>query len=103
MTWEITMPVISTAHIKQETSAWLTNQKNRYIVAAKYPEGFFVSILDDMYDLGETELRITYPEVPTELMNTLLWAHRKGYYWVRLDCDGDIIEELPTFEWEIKL
>ena len=107
MTWEILVPVLSTAHIKLETSIYLDllnkSKAQQAMIVAKYPEGYFVSQLEDMEDLGEAELRLKYYDVPEELMNILRWAYRKDYPWVRLDCDGDVVEELPTFAREVKL
>lgn len=107
MTWEIRVPVISTAHIKLETSVYLDllskSKLPQAMIVAKYPQGYFVSQLEDMYDLGAAELRVKYYDVPAELLGILLWADNKLYRWIRLDRDGDVIKELPTFEWEIKL
>ena len=107
MTWEILVPVLSTAHIKPETSNWLKQHTRRgqamVITVAEYPEGYFIGPLQGIDELGKAELRLTYFGVPEDLLNLLVWAARKGYYWVRLDCAGDTVEELPTFEWEVKL
>lgn len=107
MRWEILVPVITTAHIKPDTARWLTlrseNKSFTSMIVAEYPDGYFVSQLEDMDDLGEAELRLKYYDVPEELMGILRWAYRKDYPWVRLDRDGDVVDELPTFDWDVRL
>lgn len=93
--WIMTVPVISTAHIKPETAKFLEFGETAGIQS---------------YDLGDCGLLIfcgaptdtpldgleDYPDI-TEVMR---WARANGSNgWVRLDAAGDVIDALPQYEW----
>jgi hypothetical protein len=85
--WEMTIPVLSTAHIKETTLDALAAGSPERL--ALYPEGAFVRI-----QAGK------FADIP-ELLPIAAWF-RKHYpeeHWLRLDPDGDVIKGLPTFEW----
>jgi hypothetical protein len=75
----MTIPVISTGHVRQETFG-------QFVGAADYLEGAFVNV--------EVE---TVPEM--DLIRAWMRANYPNQHWVRLDRDGDQIEGLPHFEW----
>jgi hypothetical protein len=86
--WVMHVPVLSTSHIKQET---LNNLGPEFQVLSM-KEGAFVWIGTEAYASANT---------PEELKPVIRWmnsAHPKEW-WVRFDRDGDIIPELPAFEW----
>jgi hypothetical protein len=88
--WEMTIPVLSTAHIKETTLDALAAASPENI--ALYPEGAFVNICQTEAD--------AFARAP-ELSPVATWF-RKSYpteHWIRFDRDGDIINKLPTFEW----
>ena len=93
--WIMAVPVVSTAHIKPETAKFLEFEETAGIQS---------------YDLGDCGLLIfcgvladtlpdnleDYPDI-TEVMR---WARANGSNgWVRLDAAGDVIDELPQYEW----
>ena len=86
--WVMHVPVLSTSHIEQET---LNNLGPEFQVL-RMKEGAFVWIGTEAYASANT---------PEELKPVIRWmnsAYPKEW-WVRFDRDGDIIPELPTFEW----
>lgn len=86
--WMMHVPVLSTSHIKQET---LNNLGSEFQVLT-LNEGAFVWIGSDAYASANT---------PEELKPVIRWMNNTypKEWWVRFDRDGDIIPELPVFEW----
>ena len=78
---------VSTQHVRPETVEQLNDLD--YMQTVWTPSGFFISChaeADDQYE--------------PELMDIIAWAgerHRADY--ILLDCDGEIHNELETFEW----
>ena len=86
--WMMHVPVLSTSHIKQET---LNNLGSEFQVLNPN-EGAFVWIGSDAYASANT---------PEELKPVIRWMNNTypKEWWVRFDRDGDVIQELPAFEW----
>jgi hypothetical protein len=99
--------VLSTAHIQQSTSGFLTeigNNENDEVpfrfVDHQYGYIIFVSssILgkDNISDAAEyAQLLENFPD----LYNLIRYAAENGCTMINLDRDGDTIDDLPTFEW----
>ena len=87
------VPVISTAHINASTSETLDAAVRASVLedVVAMPGGWLVY----GYPLGPTEDATTTPD----LVRLRAWAGERGYSWIRLDADGDLIPELPTFVW----
>ncbi len=95
--WVLTVPVISTAHITEETNKLLIEKGDMlfWMTSATYEDGFFVSVPSD-------ELSESWPkgqEPPSDLAAVWAWARDNKFDWVRLDSSGDVIEHLPTYDW----
>lgn len=86
----ITMPVISTCHITEATDRLLQDEgdRNPWTIVAPYSEGAFVYVQPENMD-GQ----------PAEFADIFAWARKHGHHWVRIDADGDVIEELPSYDW----
>ena len=90
------MLTLSTAHIKEET-AELFN-------AFEIP--FDICIYDkesglDHYGWFLTEWDLSQKaNIPLDLLACFRLAERNGCDWLCLDCDGQITELLPTYEWK---
>ena len=86
--WMMHVPVLSTSHIKHET---LNNLGSEFQVL-NMKEGAFVWIGSNAYASANT---------PEELQPVIRWMNNTypKEWWVRFDRDGDIIPELPVFEW----
>lgn len=83
--WTMTIPVLSTEHLKPETRVWLTTTED--ILCAHCEEILFVFIPDDP------------PNMPVDLVTVFDWVREAGYAWVRFDEAGDYIPDLPKYEW----
>ena len=87
---------ISTAHITAKTGAWLEefagepvgDQPADFPNVGSLPYGYFLYADEQPLD--------TWPE---DLVLIMKWARVNGLEWVRLDQDGDQIEELKSYEW----
>lgn len=101
-TWVMRIPVISSRHVDRVTMERLSGVNDFDLKVIAYPEGVFTSIPScwtedgdpDDVDPNEPDLGL-----PAELANCLRWAGAHGFYWVRLDWDGDIIDGLRVFDW----
>jgi hypothetical protein len=85
--WILTMPVISTAHVTEEADAYLrTSTTDEFKNAvAPWEGGYFI------YVAGCE---------PHEGLSAVFdWALKNDYDWIRLDRDGDIVPELPQYNW----
>lgn len=86
--WVMHVPVLSTSHIKQE----VLNNLGPEFQVLNMKEGAFVWIGSDAYASANTS---------EELKPVIRWMNNRypKEWWVRFDRDGDIIPELPAFEW----
>lgn len=90
------MITISTAHIRKETADDLGSTMNtRYVgwmqwfsYYDKADYGWFIPT-----DYVEFEM------LPKDLADCIRFALRHGCDWLCLDCDGEIVDSLPTYEW----
>lgn len=94
-----TIPVISTAHITEEVAKQLRRNPYRWCAGTAFSDyGFFLFLDDPTPERGDT--------VPQCLLDILDWRmklEREGKLdnsrWVRLDCDADPVDGLPTYDW----
>ncbi|MEN1990298.1 hypothetical protein [Paenibacillus hubeiensis] len=85
---------VSTAHISEDVNHQLQNEwinKTHQLIYYAYEYGYFICILDEPLPEEET--------LPDSLRQVVLFARSKGAQWLKLDRDGDIFPELPTFNW----
>ena len=93
-----TMVTLSTAHIQEETSKKLETELFGWYMGldvyslSTYEAGGWMIWVDSSADGDD--------EVPEELTALLKFCKEKQVDWLRLDRDGEIIPELPTFEWK---
>jgi hypothetical protein len=87
--WTSTIPVISTGHITEETYDYLITLpiNTTKELVAPYLYGLFLYIGDD------------YKSDRPDLQALAAWAAQHDYMCVRLDRDGDRVDELPYYEW----
>jgi hypothetical protein len=86
------VPLLSTGHLTENTYDRLQETEGEELgisIVARYDEGCFVYVGDDNVD--ET--------TPEDLAAVFAWAKEQGFYWVRIDRDGDTVEGLQTYEW----
>lgn len=94
--WTITVPVISTCHISPETVDLLVEAHEApgdvpgIMICAEYEEGYFIRFDDGSH----------LDAMPDDLAAIFHWLAMCGFDsgWVRLDRDGDDVEDLPVYE-----
>lgn len=83
--WVMTVPVISTAHMPKSYSLKMFKDS----VVAVYEGGGFLYLPDNPeHDMW------TVP-----ILNWLREVQGPDANWIRFDCDADIEEGLPVYEW----
>lgn len=85
--------VISTGHVREETARLLdaTPSGQWPCLGGRYGEyGWFVYAYDENSGADA---------VPEDLFAVMIWARKQGCDHVLLDCDGNIVDELPHFDW----
>lgn len=87
---------ISTAHITEETDRKLQDESevNNMCISVydKAEYGYWIYI--DPYD------RLMCNEnIPADLLNCIELARQNDCRWLCLDCDGEEVSELTTYEW----
>lgn len=88
------MVTVSTAHIKESTREFL----DETLLLPVYQSDYFymIWISDDTEDyLGPFK-----NETPKDLWDCIMFAHNLGCQWLRLDGDGEIMDELPIYKWK---
>lgn len=87
------MLTISTAHITMETARELNIESNtnnmQLSVYKKSDYGWFIYVNDDLDNRT----------IPDDLLKCLEFAKDLGCEWLCLDCDGEVLEYLYTYEW----
>jgi hypothetical protein len=79
------VPVLSTAHAPSAQA--LKALRHQMLTAVDPDEGiYFVYFARDK---------------PVDWMRPIHdWVRQKSYAWVRFDPDGDVIDDLPQYDWE---
>lgn len=86
------MLTLSTAHISEDVATALTFEPHTNKMGLS------------VYSLSEYGWLIYIPDyetnnVPECLKKCLEFAKNNGCDWLRLDCDGETVDELETFDW----
>jgi hypothetical protein len=93
-TWIMHVPVVSTAHMhksddqKLHTESYETDMNHAVRMFGGL--GYLLEI-DDLADFEEG-----YSDAFLHLIETF---HNLGFHYLRLDPDGNDLDDLPTFEW----
>lgn len=92
------MVTMSTSHITEETNRYLSNKDNEryfgFVIYEKENYGYFMYLPTDREE-DEEYLK----ELPEDLAGIFTFARNNNIDVVCLDCDGEVLEELPTYEW----
>lgn len=89
------IPVISTAHVTLEVNNALVAGDNDWVACATLPEWGYFLYLDDLEAFDDLNS-------PPQCLNDIRdWLYNSNFTdgWVRLDCDGPIMPDLPTYDW----
>lgn len=93
--WQKRVPVISTSHITEEDGLFLVD-------SLRYPHP---AVIDSYSDGAAFLIRLHgdtggWPHcVSEEFVRLISGFADSGYSWIILDRDGDVIPDLPTFNW----
>lgn len=86
------MITISTAHITEETAILLNDDRTvgkwGVVAYAKSVYGWFIPLVFE-------ELT----NVPSDLLDCIGYARDHNCSWLFLDQDGDIVDDLPIYDW----
>ena len=85
---------ISTAHITPETDEFLWKQlgdEYSELIVYRKIRGYFINV-PDLFDLEEMAM-------PSDLRKCLEFAIKHNCFWLVLDGDAEVIDELETYEW----
>lgn len=82
---------MSTGHITKETNDKLLNDDVNIAYYHKPECGFLISVPEDAEDVEGI--------LPEDLERCLQFARERGFQWINLDCDGEVIKELPVYNW----
>lgn len=88
------MVTISTAHIKESTTSFLEET----LLFPVYQSDYFYMIWIE--DDTKHYLKPFKNAIPNDLWACIMLAHNLGCQWLCLDGDGEIVDELPVYEWE---
>lgn len=93
------IPVISTAHIDLATNNALDLDAARWGAGANFAGCGYFLFLDEPQDYDGAPV----PQCLIDIRNWLRAQEEAGTVdncrWVRLDCDADTIDGLPTYDW----
>lgn len=91
--------VLSTGHMLKSDSELLDKEDRPSLVAYPYDYGHYiwVGIDDDSFENNfEGAIADGFSEA---FLNLLRLAHRMNCPYLKLDCDGPIMDDLPKFDW----
>ncbi len=89
--WIMTAPIISTTHIHSEDNRRLEDEDiGNGPVMADLQTGWLL-LIEDFPSNFEG-----YSDAFLHLLETF---HHLGFHYLRLDCDGDRLDDLPQFQW----
>lgn len=97
---------ISTVHIQQHDTELLTRicssrtkyAATRLLVVAEYEQGYFLTLSDKEW-LDEISPELLTEGFSTEFITLLGMVIERGFTLLRLDADGEYVDELPQFDW----
>ena len=91
--------VLSTAHItREDASNMAADAQGPGLIVDEFEYGFMVWIprADGVQDEGYNQRLEEYSEAFRQLIHL---AQQAGWRYLRLDCDAEVYEQLPTFDW----
>ena len=86
---------ISSSHITLDTSGKLDVEPAfNEIPLPVYPKAEY-----GWWILIDSELIEDHIKIPADLMECIKYAWKRNCKWLCLDCDGEIVPELPVYDW----
>ena len=92
--WIMRVPVLSMRHITPESGNSEIDDMEIFgeLSAIAMPHGFM------LFNGLELEY-LNQGNIPKDVWIVLEWMQKNQHEWIRFDADGDIYDELPTYEW----
>jgi len=90
--------VLSTAHLTEEDNDFLSNEEyseNLDCVIDETPYGWMVHISKNKDELFSEVHRL----LSENFRKAMELAFINDCDWVRFDCDGNVVEELKSYDW----
>lgn len=81
---------VCTSHLTQATIDNLVMENIMGVHSYDYPEGMFI-VVPDPFEVGD---------IPKDLVGVFGYARQNDISLIRLDRDGEEIDDLPTYDWE---
>jgi hypothetical protein len=95
--WIMTVPVLSTAHLSPAVRDWFHSGDS---LAHVLDNAGYMYYCGEPGDVAKDGTHCNDAEDFPELNKCLAWARHNGSNgWVRFDEAGDLIDELPQFDW----
>ena len=93
---------ISTAHITQKTDELLQDDPCEWGISVydKGEYGYWIFIPDNYLINTPDGVKETCHGIPDDLHDCILLAMEHNCRWLCLDCDGVVVDDLKTYEWE---
>lgn len=98
---------ISTAHISAETERRLRRTTSDGLFDFDMPVayekgeyGYWIHVPESFPFLEGSDEECDIPCIPEDLWNCMKLAKNEGCSWLCLDRDGDVLDELPEYNWE---
>lgn len=87
------MLTLSTAHIKKSTADFLNDSDGTGLISYMKKEfGWFIY-------LNTEYIKEIASSIPEDLERVIKFAQDNDCLWLCLDRDGNLIKELPAYEW----
>lgn len=87
------MLTISTFHISKRTAHLIGLEQIPLVIYPKDGYGWFLYL--DLESCEKEELS----SIPEDLWKIISFAKMQGCNWLCLDCDGEMLKQLPVFDW----
>ena len=86
------MLTISMAHITEETDNELQHNPDKFEELFYYNEDWWGYMM-------QIPPHTTLEDIPEDLRMCIELARQNDCEWLQLDCDGEEVPELPTYDW----
>lgn len=95
------MLVVSTSHISRETADCIEAVVDTLAAGGDGPKWAPTFTRDEgwVFYVGNVAGEHKAPVAPVDLALVMDYAHSHGCAWLMFDCDGQLVDDLPTFEW----
>lgn len=90
-----TLVVVGTAHVTEQSAKLLdTIPSEKWpCMGGRYGDyGWFLYAHEENPGIGKDA-------IPDDIFAVMTWARQEGFEYALVDRDGDIIDELPVYDW----